>query len=113
MTNTTKFILLGAAAFVGVLVVAKKLAPKPTEPSKPSALGSLAGLVSGLRTVSYPKTAAPPAEAQGAAVAYSVGGIDGLAGVSDATGLRSRHPVVPAQALYPTDAERLVSGDYS
>jgi hypothetical protein len=93
MTSTTKYILVGGAVAVGVVLVARRIAAAQAAASKPT---GIVGAVSGLQqTYDSLKTSTTLA---GGGLPYTTG--DGTAAVSDATGMRQARQLVPTSTSY-------------
>jgi hypothetical protein len=100
MTSTTKYILVGGAVAVGVVLVARRIAAAQAAASKPT---GIVGAVSGLQqTYDSLKTVfakpAPSTTLAGGGLPYTTG--DGTAAVSDATGMRQARQLVPTSTSY-------------
>jgi hypothetical protein len=114
MTSTTKYVLIGGAALVGVVFIARRMASQAAAASKPT---GVAGVVSGLssaydsiKTVSWRSalpTSSPTSTLSSGALSdagggkyYGPGATDGTASGADAMGLRSLRPQITADQLF-------------
>lgn len=113
MTSTTKYVLIGAAALVGVVFISKRIATAQAAASKPTGIaGAIAGVTSAvdsLKGVSWSAIAKPTQSTlasstvvgeSGGGKYYGPGAADGVASGADAMGTRALKPQITASTLY-------------
>ncbi len=104
MTNTTKYILIGGAALVGVVLISKRMAASQAAASKPTGVaGAIAGatqVYDSLKAVSWGRSLDVTRTLDPTGLPYGPGASDGTAAVSDATGTRQLKAQIPAQIQF-------------
>jgi hypothetical protein len=119
MSNTLKYLLIGGAALGVVVVVSNKMQrdaasqPKGIMDRLKDAKAAFTSAASGGGfSYSAPTSALPSADLRNAGGLPwgPSAGSDGYAAVSDATGVRQLHSIVPAQATFMTDRQAAIAG---